>query len=177
MPSITTLNSGRAHSDAEQHQPSRRDSMPMISAQMLSQGSVEKSALCKEDLEGIRVLIAEDNKVNVKVLTRTLERIGVTEIDVVGNGKEAVEQWDKGDYKLIFMDLQMPIMDGIEATHIITKRKTELAMSYPKVIFLTAHALQDYQDRAQEVGGDGFISKPFKLDIIKAMIQTLVTGK
>mmetsp|Transcript_32851 Transcript_32851/g.59992 ORF Transcript_32851/g.59992 Transcript_32851/m.59992 type:complete len:110 (-) Transcript_32851:52-381(-) len=70
----------------------------------------------------------------------------------------------------------MPVLDGIGATRIITQKKAEQGLVFPKVVFLTAHALQDYEDQAEEVGGDGFISKPFKLDIIKSMVQTLVPG-
>jgi DNA-binding NarL/FixJ family response regulator len=70
----------------------------------------------------------------------------------------------------------MPVLDGIGATRIITQKKVEQGLLFPKVVFLTAHALQDYEDQAEEVGGDGFISKPFKLDTIKSMVQALVPG-
>jgi len=150
---------------------------PMISPKLLALASSQQpAAKPDDDFLGYKVLIAEDNLVNQKVLTRTLQRLGITDIDVVENGQKAVDSWDKRDYKLIFMDLQMPVLDGIGATRIITQKKAEQGLVFPKVVFLTAHALQDYEDQAEEVGGDGFISKPFKLDIIKSMVQALVPG-
>lgn len=121
-------------------------------------------------LDKIRVMIAEDNHINQKVLHRTLTRIGIQDIDIVGNGKQAVEAHEKKGYDIIFMDLQMPIMDGLEATGIISSRKKAKNEAFPKIAFLTAHALQDYQDKAAACGVDGFISKPFKMDILKELI-------
>ena len=122
--------------------------------------------------EKIRVLIAEDNLINQKVLTRTLKRIGIKYIEIVDNGQKAVDAHasKEKDFDLILMDLQMPIMDGLEATRIITTRKRAANTEYPKIVFLTAHALSDYRKKADDVGGDAFISKPFKLEIIKGLI-------
>lgn len=118
----------------------------------------------------IKVLVAEDNKINQKVLKRTLMRVGIKEeIDIVENGQLAVEASEEKFYDIIFMDMQMPVMDGLEATSIISKRAI-----HPKIVFLTAHALSEYQEKAIEAGGDCFISKPFKLDAIRSIIQQLV---
>lgn len=122
------------------------------------------------ELEKLQVMIAEDNHINQKVLHRTLTRIGIKDIDIVNNGQQAVDAHEKKGYDIIFMDLQMPIMDGLEATGIITSRKKARNEIFPKIAFLTAHALQDYQDKAAQSGGDGFISKPFKMDILKELI-------
>ena len=70
-------------------------------------------------------------------------------------------------YDLVLMNLQIPVMDGLEATKIITERKKELQTLYPMVCFLTAPALSDYQAKADEDGGDAFISKPFKIETIR----------
>jgi hypothetical protein len=86
---------------------------PMISSKLLALNSSQQPApepttpFAKDDCLGFKVLIAEDNLVNQKVLTRTLQRLGITEIDVVDNGQKAVDSWDKRDYKIIFMDLQV----------------------------------------------------------------------
>lgn len=122
-------------------------------------------------MASIKVLVAEDNKINQKVLKRTLMRVGINEeiLDIVENGKLAVEASDEKVYDIIFMDMQMPIMDGLEATSIISQRQI-----HPKIVFLTAHALSEYQEKAIEAGGDCFISKPFKLAAIKETIETLV---
>jgi two-component system sensor histidine kinase/response regulator len=127
-------------------------------------------------IPNIKVLIAEDNKINQKVLHRTLKRIGLEHVDIVENGQKAVNASASKAYDIIFMDLQMPVMDGLEATRIISARRNERNQTYPKIVFLTAHALQDYQDKAADAGGDGFISKPFKIDMIKDLIREFRLG-
>mmetsp|Transcript_57582 Transcript_57582/g.140626 ORF Transcript_57582/g.140626 Transcript_57582/m.140626 type:complete len:1246 (+) Transcript_57582:301-4038(+) len=120
----------------------------------------------------MKILIAEDNKINQKVLQRTLVNLDVQNIDIVENGQLAIEQTATSHYDLIFMDWCMPVMDGLEATRIIQARKAENNnKQYPRIVFLTAHALTDYQQKANEVGCDGFISKPFKSDVIKDLLE------
>lgn len=129
-----------------------------------------------ESFEKVKVLIAEDNAINQKVLHRTLNRIGLKNVDIVDDGQKAVDANSKTEYDIIFMDLQMPVMDGLEATKIISTRRRELNHTHPKVVFLTAHALSDYQAKAADAGGDGFISKPFKMDLIKELLLELQLG-
>ena len=135
--------------------------------------------------DAIRVLIAEDNPINQKVLQRMLHRLGVRNIDIVDNGKLAVETHaSKPDdyYHIIYMDMQMPVMDGLEACRHITKRKLANSSSssslsnttddnkknvLPKIIFVTANVTDGHENEAQEAGGDGFISKPFSIDGIE----------
>lgn len=134
------------------------------------------------------ILIAEDNLINQKVLVRTLQNIGLVDIDVVENGLLAVERSAAKQYDIVFMDWQMPIMNGDEATRIITSRRQHCTTcrnsddsleslhcqpntEHPRVVFLTAHALTDYQVKAVEAGGDGFISKPFKSNAIKQLLE------
>ena len=64
----------------------------------------------------------------------------------------------------------MPILDGLEATTILTARRNAANERFPKIAFLTAHALSDYQEKAAKAGADGFISKPFKIDIIRGLL-------
>jgi CheY-like chemotaxis protein len=118
--------------------------------------------------EEIKVLIAEDNLINQKVLGRMLSRIGVKHIDVVDNGQKAVNQEaERGDYDMVFMDMQMPVMGGLEATQLIVKRRGEQAR--PKIVFVTANVSYGFEEEAIAAGGDGFISKPFnKIGIEKA---------
>ena len=119
----------------------------------------------------LKILIAEDNLVNQKVLQRTLERLGIKSIDVVDNGQKAVDAAKQTFYDFIFMDWQMPIMNGLQATLLLKQELLE--EQCPKIIFLTAHALKDYQEKATEVGGDGFISKPFKINHITDLLKRL----
>jgi CheY-like chemotaxis protein len=107
-----------------------------------------------------RILIAEDNVVNQKVLVRVLKRLGVENVDVVDNGQKAIDACIATSYSLVFMDVQMPVLDGFEATKAI---KARCFSHSPKVVFCTAHAVEDYREMAFSVGGDGFVPKPFDL--------------
>jgi signal transduction histidine kinase/ActR/RegA family two-component response regulator len=129
------------------------------------------------DFEPLRILVAEDNKINQKVLNRTLVRMGLRDIDIVDDGKQAVEAFKAKEYDVIFMDLQMPVMDGLEATSIISTQKRARGIEYPKVVFLTAHAMVDYQDKAATAGGDGFVSKPYKFEILKELVLRFMENR
>ncbi|KAG7352281.1 signal transduction histidine kinase [Nitzschia inconspicua] len=116
----------------------------------------------------VKVLYAEDNLVNQKVLSRVLNRAGITDITIVDDGQKAVDLSGTTKFDCIFMDMQMPIMDGMEATRIIMERDPS-----SKIIFVTAHALDEFKSRADAVGATSFISKPFRLnDIEKALEKT-----
>jgi len=151
---------------------------PVISKRNSSFGSQEKDVTFHVEptvaLADLRVLIAEDNKVNQKVLSRTLSRIGVEDWDIVDNGKLAVTASEKKDYDVIFMDWQMPVMDGLEATRQIRERgngEVDASVHQPRIIFLTAHAFPDYEEQAASVRADGFISKPFKKQTIESVLE------
>jgi CheY-like chemotaxis protein len=131
--------------------------------------SISTSSTEPRSFEQLRVLVAEDNLINQKVLRKALTRVGVKNIETVDNGQKAVEASEKNIFDIIFMDMQMPIMDGLEATSIISKR-----VDRPKIVFLTAHALREFQEKAVEAGGDGFISKPFKLGMIRETLDGLL---
>ena len=111
-------------------------------------------------LEGMHVLVVEDNKVNVMVVTKFLKRWGVT-FDVVEHGQKAVEQVQVAEYHLLLMDLQMPVMSGYEATKAIRGLAGKYYQEVP-IIALTASALGNAQERVFDAGMNGFITKPFQ---------------
>src|SRR5437016_617101 len=122
----------------------------------------------------LRVLVAEDNAVNQKLAVRMLEKMGHAVI-VAANGKQALETWRHERFDLIFMDVQMPEMDGFEATSEI--RKTEQATGrHTPIIAMTAYAMLGDRDRCLAAGMDYYISKPVSRDdlikTIKSAIQT-----
>jgi CheY-like chemotaxis protein len=120
----------------------------------------------------IRVLVAEDNKINQKVLKRMLFRLRLEQIDIVDNGQEAVDREATQTYDVILMDMDMPVMDGLEATRqIVARPRVELKDVAPKIFFVTAHALDTFQAQAKAAGGHGFISKPFNLQMIKSVFS------
>ena len=105
-----------------------------------------------------RILVAEDNPVNRQVASATLERAGF-EVTLAVNGREAVDAAREGGYDAILMDVQMPILDGIEATREIRAEAWGTAIP---IIALTAHALEEERHRCLDAGMSDFLSKPFR---------------
>ncbi len=115
----------------------------------------------------LRILLVEDNQVNQKVAVRMLQRLGFTP-DVADDGVQAVAATERVSYDLILMDLQMPNMDGLEATRrILTDAGPAPG---PCIIAVTANALPEDQERCHEVGMDGFIAKPLRMEHLKDAI-------
>lgn len=120
-----------------------------------------------------RILVVDDNLVNRKVLVRMLERMGAVSIDTAGDGLEACELEARNVYDLILMDMEMPVMDGLEACQRILLRERPLRNHPPKVVFVTAHALDTFHAKAMEVGGSGFLTKPFHLKKLKTIFKEM----
>ena len=116
----------------------------------------------------LRVLLAEDNPVNQKVALGLLERLGYR-ADLAANGKQAVAKAEQQPYDLILMDLQMPEMDGLEASRLIRSRLP--AARQPKIIALTANAMQGDRELCLAAGMDDYVAKPVKLTEIAAAIR------
>jgi CheY-like chemotaxis protein len=106
----------------------------------------------------LRVLLAEDNAVNRKVVTSLLEKRG-HEVLVTTNGKEALAALEKGTFDLVLMDVQMPEMDGFEATRRIRLSEQGTAF-HQRIIALTAYAMSGDRARCLEAGMDGYLTKP-----------------
>jgi two-component system sensor histidine kinase/response regulator len=121
---------------------------------------------------GLRILLAEDNAVNQKLATLLLEKRG-HDVAVVGNGKLAIEKSAEMDFDVILMDIQMPLLDGLEATRLIRERELETGKHIP-IIAMTAHAMKGDRERCKEVGMDGYISKPISAADLYATIDELV---
>jgi len=123
--------------------------------------------------DGVRVLVAEDDPVNQIVTSETLKQMGF-EVDVVGNGAEAVERIRAGDYALLLMDIQMPVMDGLTATRAI--RALPGLPSLP-IVAMTANAFADDQRRCIDAGMDDFVSKPIRPDdFYRTLVRVLASG-
>jgi two-component system sensor histidine kinase/response regulator len=120
-----------------------------------------------------RVLVAEDNKVNQRLAVRLLEKRGYV-VSVVGNGRAAVNALETERFDLVFMDVQMPEMDGLAATAAI-RAKEQLTGAHTQIIAMTAHALKGDQERCLAAGMDGYVSKPIRVEELDKAI-TEVTG-
>jgi CheY-like chemotaxis protein len=115
-----------------------------------------------------RILLAEDNLVNQKLGIRLLERMGL-KVDLAENGKQALEIYRSAPYDLIFMDCQMPEMDGYEATQEIRRR--EAGASHIPIIAMTARAMQGDRERCLASGMDDYLSKPIKAEDLRSMVE------
>jgi CheY-like chemotaxis protein len=115
----------------------------------------------------LRILLAEDNLVNQKVALKILGRMGYR-ADVVSNGIEAVDAVERQTYDVILMDVQMPVMDGLEATARIRQKLRE---RHPWIIALTANALQGDREKYLGVGMDDYVSKPIRVDELSKALR------
>ena len=118
----------------------------------------------------IRVLFAEDNKVNQLVGMKQLQKLGYN-VDVVGNGLEAVEAWKRNKYSVILMDCQMPEMDGYEATRKIRELEAEQNLPHARIIALTASVMREDRDLCLTAGMDDYISKPVNTGELKSALE------
>ena len=122
-----------------------------------------------QDLSALKVLVADDSKMNRILLRKIFEKNGITNYLMVENGKDAVDAFtDAEDFDVIFMDIQMPVMDGFEATKAI--RKTH---STVRIVALTANVGADFLDKCIESGMDSRITKPFNVDDLLAELSEI----
>lgn len=124
----------------------------------------------------IKILVAEDNEANqflIKAITKTMD----WEITLVDDGEQAVEAYKQQSFDLIMMDVQMPVLNGYEATRLIRKLEAEKGTHTP-IVALTAYAMKSDKDSCIEAGMDDYISKPFKRQqFLDMVINTLEAHK
>jgi two-component system sensor histidine kinase/response regulator len=120
----------------------------------------------------LSILVVEDNTVNQQVALLQLKKLGYTP-DLVTDGMQAVDAFQKKSYDLILMDCQMPVMDGYEATKAIRKLEAERNLSAIRIIAMTADVSSDHLGSSSEAGMDGSINKPVHLPDLRALIETV----
>lgn len=119
-----------------------------------------------------RILLAEDNPVNIKMTLLQLAKLGY-QANVVTNGRDAVDSALTGEYGLVLMDLQMPVMDGLEAIRTIRAREANLERRVP-VVAMTAHAVPGYRAQCISDGADDYLTKPVRLEELRQAIATWI---
>jgi CheY-like chemotaxis protein len=112
----------------------------------------------------LRILLVDDNAVNLKLASLMLKKLGY-HADIATNGIEAIEALENKSYDIVFMDIQMPEMDGLEATKIIRQRW----LQGPKIIVITS--LNDYREICLEAGADDFLTKPLGIEKLGKTIK------
>jgi CheY-like chemotaxis protein len=138
-------------------------------------GKEENRQRIKEPLyfKNIKALVAEDNLINQKLMRSILNRLRV-DVTIANNGKEALKYREENEYNIIFMDIQMPIMGGIEATKKISNFEIQYNKKHIPIIALTANALKGDKEKYIEAGMDDYISKPMRLEELKRVIEQYV---
>ena len=122
------------------------------------------------------LLVAEDNQINQKLIKRTLEDLGLT-ITLANNGLEAFEKRKNNSFDLIFMDIQMPVLDGVEATTEILEYEEDYNQAHVPIIALTANALKGDRERFLEAGMDEYTTKPLVRDAIISILKQFIGHK
>jgi CheY-like chemotaxis protein len=142
-------------------------------------GSLSSPALAVHDepipaLKSLNILLAEDNAINQKLAVRVLELMG-HRITTAVNGKLALNALESQTFDLILMDLQMPEMDGLEATRLIREQERGGDRHMP-IVAMTAHALKGDRERCLDAGMDGYVAKPINPDELAREIAAAVSG-
>ena len=123
----------------------------------------------RESKSRLHILLAEDNLVNQKLAKRMVEKMG-HEVTIARHGQEALQILEQGGFDLIFMDVQMPVMDGLEATRAIRDLETKAGGHIP-IIATTAYAMAGDKEKCLDVGMDGYISKPINAKAVSQKIE------
>ena len=135
-----------------------------------AEGEQDAQTFIASDFQGIRVLLAEDNIVNQKVIGRMLTKLGCR-VDVAANGIEAMDMWDTLPYNMIFMDCRMPEKDGLSTATEIRSLENQKALSRIPIVAMTANVLEADRDACMHAGMDDFVTKPVRVDALSEVLR------
>jgi PAS domain S-box-containing protein len=143
-----------------------------------NQSDTQKTSSKNDDIKisfkSYDILLAEDNTVNQRLAIRLLEKRG-HKVSVAGTGREAVSFYSSHDYDMVLMDVQMPEMDGLEATAVIRNLEKSSSKHIP-IIAMTAHAMKGDRERCIESGMDGYVAKPLQIQLLLDEIERVVSS-
>lgn len=137
--------------------------------------SARSSGAAFADQYPARILLVEDQPLNQKISSMLLQRLGYSTVHIANHGREAVDMVANTQYEIIFMDLQMPVMGGIDATREI--RGNFLLKHQPAIIAMTGHALTGVREACREAGMNDFLTKPVSLDDFRRVIPKSLTAE
>ena len=124
-----------------------------------------------EEIKNLKILLAEDNWINQRIAVLTFRQMGIS-IDIASNGQETLDMYRQNKYDLIMMDLQMPVMDGLEATrHIRTFEKETESPHHVYIVALTANAISEMKKDCTMAGMDDFMEKPFQESDLRILLS------
>jgi CheY-like chemotaxis protein len=132
----------------------------------------ESQSLGQQDISGLKILVVEDNRINQKVISQILKSWNCG-YAVAGNGREGLKMLASDHFDLVLMDLQMPVLDGFEATRLIRKGMAGNAVKDIPIIALTADAFPETKKKVMDIGMSDFVSKPFKQPELNNKIHRL----
>jgi signal transduction histidine kinase/CheY-like chemotaxis protein len=132
-------------------------------------GADPGAAMAGADLGPLRVLVAEDNETNQRVVRTVLNALGIDPV-VVADGRAAVEAWARGGFDLVLMDIQMPVRDGIAATRDIRRLEAERGLTPTRILALTANTMQHQVAEYAAAGMEGVVAKPIMIDRLYAAL-------
>jgi len=119
--------------------------------------------------ENLKILVAEDNNINQKLIQNVLNGLGI-EVTIANNGEEALDYRMNNEYDMIFMDIQMPVMGGIEATEKISEYEEKNRKHHIPIVALTANALEGDREKYLNAGLDNYLSKPIELEALRSLL-------
>jgi signal transduction histidine kinase len=143
--------------------------LPAVAARNAQDLPVETTPEVLPPSSGVRVLVVDDNLVNQKVATQMVRKLGHV-VEVASDGVAALRAIDAGEFDLVLMDVQMPVMDGLEATSELRRRGNAIP-----VVAMTASALEEDRQRCEAVGMDGYVVKPMDVDGLGAEINRVLS--
>jgi signal transduction histidine kinase/CheY-like chemotaxis protein len=125
----------------------------------------------EKEFQGLFALVADDNMINRKLINIILDNLGV-DVTLVSNGQEAVDAFESKRYDIVFMDIQMPVMDGLEASKKILTYEENMGLEHVPVVALTADSLPGDREKYISKGMDDYATKPLNVEVLKKIIST-----
>jgi CheY-like chemotaxis protein len=150
--------------------------LPLVRAEPPAPEVPAEPASAAEPGAAAHVLVVEDNATNQFVLSIFLRKLGMT-FDVAKHGAEALIAWERNDYDIVLMDIEMPVLDGFEATRELRRREQAQGRRHTPIIALSADAMLENRDKARLVGMDDFLTKPIEMDRLEALIRARVVPR